>query len=131
LLHYEEIVNGWKFIVMETIDGTLLTYILRSQKLTKEILEPKLLQIKKVLQAKGLVHDDLREANLMLQADQSGGADKVMMLDFDWAGKEVEARCPLCLNTEIRWPKGAVPGEAVIAAHDKWWLDKLVEEDRA
>lgn len=43
----------------------------------------------------------LRETTFLL-----GGA---MVVDFDWAGKEGEARYPATMNKDINWPEDANP----------------------
>ena len=57
-------------------------------------------QVKKaidLLHGKGFVFGDLRQPNILF----SGG--KVFLIDFDWAGKNREARYPRGLSTGVQW----------------------------
>ena len=54
---------------------------------------------------KRLVCGDLRPPNVLF----SGG--KVFLIDFDWAGKEGEARYPRGLSRSVTWAAGAQESE--------------------
>jgi hypothetical protein len=46
-------------------------------------------------------------------------SNKVWVIDFDWSGKEGEARYPFGMNhMDIAWPKGASDGELMKQDHD-------------
>ncbi|KAI0704760.1 hypothetical protein C8Q76DRAFT_801659 [Earliella scabrosa] len=68
------------------------------------------------------VHGDLRPLNFLMDAET--GAVRII-IDFDWAGKEGEARYPENLSPPVRWPPGAKPGGFITRAHDLYWVDKL------
>lgn len=68
----------------------------------------------------GMVHGDLRSPNLMVNGD------RVMVLDFDWAGRAGEVRYPCVLNhKDICWPEGADIGALISRAHDEEMLRAL------
>ena len=46
-----------------------------------------------------------------------------MIIDFDWAGKEGEARYPKDLSPAVRWPPGAKAGGLITKAHDWCFVD--------
>jgi tRNA A-37 threonylcarbamoyl transferase component Bud32 len=72
---------------MEYLEGTTLYRKLANHQKWKEGLE----QMVRKFHAEGLVHGDLRDANLfILDVDKT----KAMILDFDWGGKEGEVRFP-------------------------------------
>jgi len=73
------------------------------------------------LHEKNLVFGDLREPNVLF----SGG--KVFLIDFDWAGKEGEARYPRRLLSQGKWPAELrkLGGQLITYDHDFCMLDKL------
>lgn len=73
-----------------------------------------------IMHQEGFVFGDLRRPNIMLSAD--GG---VKLVDFDWAGKEGEARYPHDLNMAIEWAPGVTDGGIISEAHDLYMLDHL------
>ena len=70
-------------------------------------------QIIDVLEAKGLVHGDLRLTNIMIQVEEDGtglkpkgGLVKLKVIDFDWAGEYGTVNYPANRNAaQIEWPK--------------------------
>ncbi|KAF9492953.1 hypothetical protein BDN71DRAFT_1509053 [Pleurotus eryngii] len=72
-----------------------------------------------VLHGKGFVFGDLRTPNIMYV----NGLFK--LIDFDWAGKEGEARYPPFLSTGIHWPPGVQPSALITREHDMEWLRRL------
>ncbi|KAI0681582.1 hypothetical protein C8Q76DRAFT_804541 [Earliella scabrosa] len=75
----------------------------------------------KLLHDHGMVHGDLRGQNVLIQP-RKGGA--VRIIDFDWAGKEGEARYPNDLSPAVRWPPGAKAGGLITKAHDWHFVDR-------
>ncbi|KAI0704761.1 hypothetical protein C8Q76DRAFT_603626, partial [Earliella scabrosa] len=74
-----------------------------------------------LLHEHGMVHGDLRPQNVFMDVT----AKAVRIIDFDWAGKEGEARYPGDLSPRVQWPPGARPGGLITRAHDLYWLDKV------
>ena len=81
-------------------------------------------QVKKaidLLHEKELVFGDLRRQNVLF----SGG--KVLLIDFDWAGKEKEVPYPRGLSTRVRWadkPK-RLERKLIKREHDNVMLELL------
>ena len=61
-----------------------------------------------------MVHGDLRAPNVHLD---SGG--KLIVYDFDWAGKTGEVMYPDVLNPTERWALGAEVGARITTKHEK------------
>jgi hypothetical protein len=75
----------------------------------------------KELQDKHYVHGDFRGSNVMFDTEQN----RVVVLDFDWAGIDGINVYPPFMNPEINWPEGAFPGQPLRHAHDCYWLDDI------
>ena len=53
--------------------------------------------------------------------------NRVMLVDFDWAGEAAQTRYPLLINQsgEINWAPGVVPGAIITKEHDLAMLELL------
>jgi hypothetical protein len=71
------------------------------------------------LRAAGYVHGDLRAANILVRQGEGRRSTEVRLLDFDWAGREGEARYPLTRNSDLPWAPGSEAGGVILAAHDE------------
>ena len=88
-----------------------------------------------LLHKQDLVHGDLRRPNVMLikpddddvNMDGTESKPQVMLIDFDWAGKDGEARYPAALNDRmnIDWAPGVERAGLMRKAHDEYMLDRL------
>jgi len=78
----------------------------------------------KKLHDAGFVFGDLRAPNIIF----SGG--KAFLVDFDWAGKEGEARYPRNLSRSVTWPKEAEELEMkpILMDHDWFMFGRLFPE---
>lgn len=74
------------------------------------------------MQAKGFVHGDLRESNLKVNINTG----KLVLLDFDWAGKVGIDVYPPFMNPIIPWPAGAETGKCLEYAHDEDWMARIL-----
>ena len=82
----------------------------------KELLREAVNQLRK----QGYVHGDLREPNVILEAE-----DKLKIIDFDWSGVGGNVRYPPDINQTIDWPTGVKPGARIEMAHDNDWVESL------
>ena len=49
----------------------------------------------------------------------------IVIIDFDWGGKNGVARYPLFMNRiDVTWPEGASDVELLQPDHDKYWMEK-------
>ena len=71
---------------------------------------------------KGYVHGDMRECNVLYDPT----ANKVVLIDFDWAGLDGVDVYPPFMNPDIKWPEGASTGKPLRHEHDLFWLKQLV-----
>lgn len=72
-------------------------------------------------QDKHYVHGDFRGSNVMFDTEQN----RVVVLDFDWAGIDGIDVYPPFMNPEINWPEGAFTGQPLRHAHDCYWLNDI------
>jgi len=104
--------GGWFMVVMEYLDPAAFHHVSG-----RDIeLETEVRNAVGILHDCGFVHGDLRDCNMMCM--KKGGAWRVLLLDFDWAGRTGEARYPVGLDQEtVRRPAG-VCGRGIIQRED-------------
>jgi hypothetical protein len=72
-----------------------------------------------------IIFGDLRSNNILYVASEH----RVILVDFDWAGKNGECRYPVTLNPGERgsktWAEDVLPYGIMRKAHDVWQLDRL------
>ena len=78
-------------------------------------------EILECLRLANFVHADLRETNVYWNKTNN----RVMLIDFDWAGKNESDCYPMNMNPEIAWPEGAESGNLLSFEHDRYWIEFL------
>ncbi|KAL8021048.1 putative protein kinase-like domain superfamily [Plasmopara halstedii] len=73
------------------------------------------------LRANNFVHGDLRPPNVFLHGSQ----EKVVLVDFDWAGVAGVDVYPHGMNPDIDWPEGAYGGAKLDPAHDLKFFHRM------
>jgi serine/threonine protein kinase len=113
---------GWQCIVMEWIEVEPWTPTLPPDVLP--VYKQKVGDIVKVMHENNFVHGDLRTNNVLWsrQEDQS---IRVVVVDFDFAGRVNEATYPPDLNPDISWPPLARSFGKVFKADDLMFIDKV------
>ncbi|KZV94011.1 hypothetical protein EXIGLDRAFT_673499, partial [Exidia glandulosa HHB12029] len=71
------------------------------------------------LHAFNFVHGDLRQPNILFRGDVP------LIIDYDWAGLEGEAKYPMDLSNQILWPPGVERAGAITKAHDLFWAKQF------
>ena len=80
------------------------------------------------LHGAGFVHGDVRDVNVLIRNDGApAGCADVLVVDWDWAGREGEAKYPLGINTRLSRPEGVFPAMEIKAEHDVWMAEHLVD----
>ncbi|KAB5590540.1 Kinase domain containing protein [Ceratobasidium theobromae] len=79
----------------------------------------------KLLHKHDFVFGDLRDQNVIVVQDAAKVVTGAMLIDFDWCGKELEARYPCSMNTQIKWPNGVGPGKFMEKYHDEVMWKRL------
>ncbi|KAJ6476216.1 hypothetical protein C8R45DRAFT_373480 [Mycena sanguinolenta] len=91
-----------------------------AEKLSPEA-EAHLRKAVRLLHDASFVFGDLRPPNVMVSDD------KIMLVDFDWVGKEGEVRYPITINMSSEtWPSGVGRGGLITREHDLAMLARLV-----
>lgn len=87
-----------RMIVMDYVEDTTVDRVPSVPSTFRKHVEAML----SLLHEHGYVFGYLRSPNLMIRK----GARKVVMIDCDWIGKDVESRYPIVMSQSIKWPEG-------------------------
>ncbi|CAJ0629132.1 13247_t:CDS:1 [Entrophospora sp. SA101] len=125
IIHYSDINSGYKFIVMQYLDGYETINSLFS-KVKKEDLKEIKNSIKLavgILHDKNFVHGDFRLNNILAKKVEDRWVIKI--IDFEWAGPEGKIRYPyVTMNPKIKWHNEVKPGNLIRKSHDIHLLDE-------
>ena len=112
--------QGLSMVVMEHLVGDTLEAKYLDCALPSDV-RGSIAQAIETLEKAGFVHGDLRRPNVMID-----GEGKVKIIDFDWAGREMEVQYPLRLTSSLFPKNQGVEGRKEIrSAHDKLMVGKL------
>ena len=104
LIDFTKLDGGWIVVLMEFVDGDRVQK--EEAQECKHFIEAHILP---KLQEKNYVHGDLRLSNIIRFNK------KFIVIDYDWAGTNGEARFPVNL---LQWPKSVNPGGFITNASD-------------
>ena len=83
----------------------------------------------RLLHDESMVHGDIRLGNVIIEGgidiDDGDMKNRVMIVDFDWAGVEGTVRYPLHLSETISWPAGVANYALILAEHDDEMVRRL------
>ena len=121
LFNISEIECGWKVIEMEYIQGKTLHECQQSLSTTqKQNIRRCLISTVQDMATSNFVHGDLRRPNIMIRnEDISSPSPTTIIIDFDWAGTQGQAKYPSSLNTKVAWPVGTTPRAVIMCDHDR------------
>ncbi|PRP73428.1 hypothetical protein PROFUN_16701, partial [Planoprotostelium fungivorum] len=113
---------GWTYVIMDYVAGVTPTEVPEEKRaVVKESVNKAINR----MHEKGFVHGDLRPCNILVRQQDCF----VYIIDFDYSGKEGEAKYPYFLNTkDIRWPDGVASGKVITQQHDKDMISKIFSE---
>ena len=118
-LHFcEQISGGSVMVVMDYIE----TLEVEEQGSLRSTIRQAVSKAKDLLHSRGLVHGDLRIPNILVDRY----THRVMLCDFDWAGREGEARYPYGLNPSIAWPVSPADGLLIKREYDDIMFESLL-----
>ena len=76
-----------------------------------------------LLHKQDMAFGDLQINNILYVP--SGAEGHVVLVDFDWAGKDGESRYPATLNPVNAWHDGVMAYGIMEKRHDLWQLEQL------
>ena len=121
----ERYADGWVMVVMDDVSQQFCA--IKDRRL-KENVYKAVEKALALLHADGYVHGDVRETNIMVKRDGVDSEDlgDIILVDFDWAGKENTVRYPSNItlgHPELPRPEDVDRGGLISSAHD----DKMLE----
>ena len=123
----ERFQDGWIMVVMDDVSHQYREIERRPlEKNMYKAVQQALVE----LHREGFVHGDLREANIMVKRDRvdSEGLHDIILVDFDWAGKEGSVRYPSNITLNhilLPRPDDVERGGPIAVAHDDQMLKFL------
>jgi hypothetical protein len=127
LLGFRSLGAGWYMVVMEYLPPE--TYrVLGPRDGSKLDLKAEIWRAVKVLHDGGFVHGDIRDVNMMTRHQWSSeeNARNVLLLDFDWAGRQGEKGYPPNVNPAVGRHKEAKDGALIMQEHDRFMVDRML-----
>ncbi|KAK0184056.1 hypothetical protein F5146DRAFT_1228893 [Armillaria mellea] len=128
LLHFKHLkedgagYGALKIVVMGYVEGMTASKVFNGAALSPNVVV-ELERALNILHGEGLVFGDLRRPNIMIMPEDN----TVRLIDFDWAGKENEARYPIHLNEskEVKWADGVGSYRKIDKKHDLDMLERI------
>ncbi|RVD82678.1 uncharacterized protein DFL_007096 [Arthrobotrys flagrans] len=119
-LYYADENSTLQMIVMQHIKGTV--FLSEVPESHRAQIHSQFRQALKLLHNNDFVFGDLRPSNILVTDDYQ----KVLLIDFDWSGKQGVARYPAGgVNREHAWPTGVEANGLIEKEHDLRWLQTL------
>lgn len=111
-----------KMVVMVYVEGKTASKVFSGATLSPNVVGD-LERALNILHGEGFVFGDLRRPNIMIMPEDN----TVRLIDFDWAGRENEARYPIHLNQskEVKWADGVGSYRKIHKKHDLDMLNLL------
>ncbi|KAH9039480.1 hypothetical protein EDB83DRAFT_2228374 [Lactarius deliciosus] len=126
LFFCERIQGGVTVVIMKFITGQNAHYhrFKDSKLLPPDILDDVKSAVR-VLHDAGIVFGDLRRPNIVI--DTTGERDRALLVDFEWAGQDGQARYPTLLNNtgQITWATGVKRHGIMRKEHDIEMIEYL------
>ncbi|CAG8577618.1 533_t:CDS:1 [Ambispora leptoticha] len=111
LRYFEAIYGSWKLVIMDYLEG--YSHLKSPSGADCANKKQSVLNAISAFHNKGFVHGDLHSVNILF-----GSTGDVKFIDFDWAGKDGEARYPESLNPQINWHKEVGLHKPIRSSHD-------------
>lgn len=111
-------VYGWFMVVMEDASANYMTLCDLRKDSAIESARSQVASDLVRLHNKGFVHGDVRDVNILVSRPEAPLQPAIMLVDWDWAGQEGQAKYPHSMNPEVPRPRDATAGGLITALHD-------------
>lgn len=108
-------------IVMDRAKGHSVWQLQQENRPLPAVIAMKVKEAVDLLHSSEIVFGDLRDPNVLY--DSTDGC--VMLVDFDWAGKERESLYPATLNPDNAWAPGVKGYNVMLREHDLYQVERL------
>ena len=130
-LHFfNPIIGNLFMIVMDYIPNAKSVWRLRDQGIPLlSVISEQVEHAVSLLHDRNIVFGDLRDGNVLFIKSGDGDLteDRVMLVDFDWAGSHGIDRYSATLNIHGGWAEGVSPHGFMRKEHDLWQMARLRE----
>ncbi|CAG8636381.1 5837_t:CDS:2 [Funneliformis mosseae] len=119
----DNVIFGWKIIIMESVNGNPLNMIKDLTIEEKSNIKGYIKHLIDILHENDIVFGDLRSNNVLYDRDSR----RIFLIDFDWAGRHNVDKYPPFMNhsDDINWPQGVEEGKLMKKEHDLHFLNTL------
>src|SRR6266576_7058754 len=122
-LHFcDRVIGDLYMVVMERVDGKSIWQLQEERMPLPAIISEEVGKAVRLLHENNIVFGDLRDPNILYNESEG----RVVLVDFDWAGRGGESRYPATLNPSNAWEEEVSPYSIMRKAHDLWQVQRLV-----
>jgi serine/threonine protein kinase len=123
VLHFcERVIGDLYMVVMDRVDGKSIWQLQGDKIPVPPIISKQVGDAVNLLHEYDIVFGDLQDPNILYDASN----DRVVLVDFDWAGKDGESRYPATLNLGNVWAEEVSAYSIMRKDHDIWQLNRLI-----
>jgi hypothetical protein len=127
-LHFcERVIGDLYMVVMDRVGGKSIWQLHEDKEPVPAIVFRSVKDAIDLLHKNDIVFGDLRDPNMVYDASEA----RVILVDFDWPGKDGESRYPATLNPSNAWAEDVSPYSIMHKAHDLWQLNRLSSAPRS
>ncbi|RPB19040.1 hypothetical protein L211DRAFT_795113, partial [Terfezia boudieri ATCC MYA-4762] len=122
LYGFESLAGGWHMVVMEYMTGYQTLEEIRPYVHIRD----KVKNIIEKLHSRGYVHGgDIRKVNVMARREHSESLLHVVLIDWDWAGRDGMVNYPISINPEIPRHPDAMGLRSIRKEHDVFMFEEM------
>ena len=125
LLFCDRVVGGLYMVVMERVGGSSIWELREDKVQIPAIVAEKVEEAVCRLHAEEIVFGDLRDPNILYIPSNDSSDERVLLVDFDWPGKDGESKYPATLNPANTWADDVSAYGVMRKAHDIWQVNRL------
>jgi hypothetical protein len=128
LLGYGTVPGGWHVVLMELVDRDISKTLAHYAPTHLDRWEEDLTRLVEEFHGVGLVHGDLRDANLIVRR---GEPERIILVDYDWGGKHGDVSFPSRhLHEDLTEGEGELESLEITKEHDRRVLKDTIAKLR-